>query len=342
MNFKRLLIFAAAAGAVFTVESCKKDKDDTYTESKTIPGTLKITVPKFIGVNESVTIMPEGVKSDTLDIGYWWTAKPLYDERDTTRWIGAADDVTGAYKFVATDTLCTVTVACNAFSPGYSTQSVSSYCTIVNPELGGSIQNDGIDEDTPVFTDSRDGRDYRYMTIGNRDWFVRNLAWNGAGSSFQGCAVMDGIYGRYYTWNEAVSACPDGWRLPSDDDWLDLAASAGYAGMEAGESFIGVAGALMADARFNTEKMWEYWPAVKITNKTGFAAIPAGYGTAGEPSSFSYDFEYAVFWSSESSESDGDGLGVYRMINVNRPDFIRGGLNKNSFAASVRCVRDVK
>ena len=29
-------------------------------------------------------------------------------------------------------------------------------------------------------------------------------------------------WGRLYTWNAATKACPEGWRLPTDDDWHKL------------------------------------------------------------------------------------------------------------------------
>lgn len=335
------MIFAAAVAVVVPLGSCKKDKEGTYTTSESLPGTLTISVPKFIGTNSSVLLTPKGITSDTVDVGYYWTAKPLYEERDTTRHLGADESVTGAYEFISKDTLCTVTLTCYAFAKGYSTQNASAYCTIVDPALGKTVTNDGVDTDTDVFVDSRDGKNYYYKTIGTRDWFVKNLAWEGAGSSFQDCEVMDGIYGRYYTWTEALTSCPDGWRLPSDEDWLDLASAGGYAGTDGTADFIGAAGSIMADARFNGEKMWEYWPAVKITNRTGFAALPAGYCTIGDSVSYGHDFEYAVFWSSESSKSDdGENMGIYRMIYVNRPDIMRGALNTDNFGASVRCVRD--
>ena len=34
---------------------------------------------------------------------------------------------------------------------------------------------------------------------------------------------MDMIFGKYYTWTEAQTACPEGWELPSDADFVELA-----------------------------------------------------------------------------------------------------------------------
>jgi len=30
-------------------------------------------------------------------------------------------------------------------------------------------------------------------------------------------------YGRLYTWEAAQRACPEGWHLPSDEEWYHLA-----------------------------------------------------------------------------------------------------------------------
>lgn len=34
-------------------------------------------------------------------------------------------------------------------------------------------------------------------------------------------------YGCLYTWDAAIKACPNGWRLPNDDDWFNLFKAAG-------------------------------------------------------------------------------------------------------------------
>ena len=337
MDFKRLMIFAASALVISGSVSCKKDDNTTYTASKTIPGTLSIKVPRYVQKGSVLELEPKGIDTDTVDFGFYWTASPLYTAKDTTKHTDDPKTVKGTYVLNVKDTLCTMTVSCSVFAKGFSTQTASAYCTIVDPELGGSLTESGVSADDPNFTDARDGMTYYYKTIGSHDWLTRNVEWSGAGKSFDDCPVMDNVYGRYYTWNEAQTACPEGWRLPSDDDWLDLVKSAGYVGDDADVSFLGIGGAMMADAYFNLDKMWEFWPNVKITNSTGFSAIPAGFGSISSSSSkFGSDFEYAVFWSAEST----DETGVYRMINVNRPDLMRGELNKDSFVASVRCVKD--
>ena len=94
----------------------------------------------------------------------------------------------------------------------------------------------------------------------------------------------------------------------------------------------------MADVSFNGTKMWEYWPAVKITDAAGLAVIPAGYANKSDAH---YAFvgiqNYAAFWTADLSE---DGTrALYRYFNVNSPDIFAAYADRHSFAASVRCVR---
>lgn len=342
MGFKKLMIVAVAVMAALSFQACKKNKsDDTYTASPTIPGTLKFDAPVFVAIGDELNLVPRGLQVDTMDVGYYWTASPLTKTKDTTKYVTDPRTMTGAYKLTVRDTICTAILTCTAFAKGYSNKSYSRTITVVDPSMNGSILFDGIEIDALKFKDERDGKSYFYRKIGDREWFSRNLAWKGAGLSFQNCEVMDAIYGRYYTWTEAQTACPEGWRVPSDEDWFSLAQAAEYKGEAKDGNFMGIAGALMVNAYFNNTRMWEYCPEVKITNKAGFSSIPTGYGTKASSASFTGDFEYAVYWSSESVAPEGEeSTGVYRMIYWQKPDVIRAAVDKTNFIAPVRCVRN--
>lgn len=342
MGFKKLMIVAVAVMAALSFQACKKNKsDDTYTASPTIPGTLKFDAPVFVAKGDVLNLVPRGLQVDTIDVGYYWTASPLTKKKDTTKYVTDPRTMTGAYKLTVRDTLCTATLTCTAFAKGYANKSYSRMITVVDPSMNGTILFDGIEINARKFKDERDGKSYFYRKIGDREWFSRNLAWKGAGLPFQNCEVMDDIYGRYYTWTEAQTACPEGWRVPSDEDWFTLAQAAGYKEEAKDGSFMGIAGALMVNAYFNNTRMWEYCPEVKITNKAGFSSIPTGYGTKASSASFAGDFEYAVYWSSESVAPEGEeSTGVYRMIYWQKPDVIRAAVDKTNFIAPVRCVRN--
>jgi len=74
------------------------------------------------------------------------------------------------------------------------------------------------------FKDPRDGEVYGIKKLGNRTWMKENLRYDMGNDSI--CYDDDGEncaeFGMLYTFNGAMKACPTGWRLPSDNDWMDL------------------------------------------------------------------------------------------------------------------------
>lgn len=74
-----------------------------------------------------------------------------------------------------------------------------------------------------TMTDSRD--EQLYPTIGSAGtiWLARNLDFTTPASwcrndNHEECAE----YGRLYSWEEAKTACPAGWHLPTEDEWLAI------------------------------------------------------------------------------------------------------------------------
>ena len=74
---------------------------------------------------------------------------------------------------------------------------------------------------TNVFVDSRDGQRYKYVAIKERYWMTENMRYNIEGSRYN-TNNPDTIYGRLYTWDQAMLACPEGWKLPSTYAWMSL------------------------------------------------------------------------------------------------------------------------
>ena len=79
------------------------------------------------------------------------------------------------------------------------------------------------------FKDSRDGKYYKYAYIGNTRWMAENL--NYGNDSLGICSWDDdencSEYGRFYTYEEARTVCPDGWRLPTENDFSELVENVG-------------------------------------------------------------------------------------------------------------------
>ncbi|MDX9846633.1 MAG: FISUMP domain-containing protein [Tenuifilaceae bacterium] len=69
------------------------------------------------------------------------------------------------------------------------------------------------------FTDTRDGSIYPIGKIGNQWWLLENLNYHTSGTS----GLPDSLLvGKYYTWEDAKLSCPQGWHLPSDEEWIEL------------------------------------------------------------------------------------------------------------------------
>ena len=262
------------------------------------------------------TILPN-IPIDGGTIGYCFrdSGKGVYDTLVT------ADGVIRHHDFTVTapNEAVTNTVMLTAFAPASSKYTASTFSVSYSVVLPGLDGNGSI---TKFVTDAE-----------GLTWMRQNLAWEGAGVTYLDCVALNDLFGRYYTWEEAQTACPEGWRLPSDADWTALAGAAA-----AEQDLPGLAGRVMGDIYFNGTKMWEYWREVKITDQLGLSAIPVGYATvSGKDYSFDGLYAYAAFWTADES----DGLGVCRYLFHKQDVVFRGLMSKTEFAASVRCVRDI-
>jgi len=109
------------------------------------------------------------------------------------------------------------------------------------------------------FTDSRDGRAYKTVKFDNQTWMAENLNYNANGSKcYENQESNCQKYGRLYDWKTAKSACPNGWHLPSYNEWQIL------------EDFAGGDKILKASSGWNDNG--NGWDAF------GFSALPGGYG----------------------------------------------------------------
>ncbi len=119
-------------------------------------------------------------------------------------------------------------------------------------------------------------------------------------------------YGCLYGWREAMSVCPKGWHLPSQDEFLALLQYVG------GKSATGA-----QNLRVKT-----FGDGSDIY---GFSALPAGLNSF---EGYSHFGTYAYFW---TSTDYGDGSAFYMYINSSTTSI---NYYFKVLAHSVRCVRD--
>ena len=197
------------------------------------------------------------------------------------------------------------------------------------------------------------------------------------GVSFINYDVMSDVYGRYYSYNEAKQLCAnlpsDGnpWRLPTDKDWVNLVkdittdAKGDFTADEHQDIYWdnktngtpSLGARLIADVYFNDEKLWDFWPEMgEPENTSRMSVIPVGYANLGvytdvpmksnyPTALFEGTYEFATFWTSDEVE-DNDGVegnspqAYYRYIFTKTPHLMIGKGYKDTYGASVRCVRN--
>ena len=328
------LFFLTLVAAICCVAACKKSSEDvTYNY---LNGSMRFDLPMYSQPGIEYHPVPSGVTHpEGGNLGYYWRAS-WKTQNDTTKKADAPGN--GSYLFNAPDNVGAYTVKCAAFAPDYSDISATVDIFVVKNDLDSTVSNTGIKLTDPFFVDIRDGNRYYQTTVGGKTWSRQNLAYDKAGKPFSNSEAMSYVFGRYYNWEEAKTACPSGWHLSTAQDWLDLAvAVTGKTTLEIFGTFPDMAGALMPDAKFFDNRMWTYYPKVVKTNSTGFSAIPVGYAVESGSPLFAGISQYAAFWTADEANAT---LAWYRILRDDNPDVLAGTADKASFRASVRCVKD--
>lgn len=347
MSHRKLNILIFAIAASLCIISCK-DEDET-TVSPSLDGALSFTVPEYVLPNTTVILTPSGVEHpDGEGIGYYWKVTPSKPKADTTRYENGLDKQgnpsDGSLTFRFSDTLQTCTISAYAYAAGYTYSTKSIECTVVEGGIDKSITNLGLADRN---YETIGGIKYPYVTIDGTDWLCRNISDESAGAPYRNSDVMSDVFGRYYSYEEAQTICPEGWRLPTDAEWTAAAAAFGGKSEGSYSTISEIAADFMGNAYFNDELMWEYWPAVgEITNTSGLSMIPAGFAMLSSKDSdnhypnaqFKGYMEYAVFWTADAVEEE-PGMAYYRYLICNQPEFMLGKADAKSFGASVRCIR---
>ena len=201
----------------------------------------------------------------------------------------------------------------------------SSSTTVEDPRA--SYLNPNIDYGE--MTDPRDGQVYKTVKIGDQVWMAQNLNYKKDSSfCYNDSATYCDKYGRLYTWAAAIKACPDGWLLPSENDFVSLIKAVG------GEK--DAATKLKSTSGWNNDN----GESGDGTDAFGFSALPAGVGNAGIYGGVDYS---TSFWGSTECGENSLESGVdcayaiyldYDEVNVNLPSYAARDLQ-----LSVRCLK---
>jgi len=160
-----------------------------------------------------------------------------------------------------------------------------------------------------TFTDSRDGKVYKKVTIGTQTWMAENLNYNATDSwCYDNDPDNCAIYGRLYNWNTAMTACPTNWHLPNDTEWKKLT------------DFVG-------------------WPVVPQLAMYGFTVLLGGLCSTADIYYSYYNFDRKgteSYWWSSSEETS-----TYASYWFSDGDFVsKGSYDKLWWVLSVRCLQD--
>ncbi|MCL2182308.1 MAG: fibrobacter succinogenes major paralogous domain-containing protein [Chitinispirillia bacterium] len=166
-----------------------------------------------------------------------------------------------------------------------------------------------------IFTDTRDGETYRTVTIGDKMWMAENLKFSTPGSRCYENGVSNcAQYGRLYDWDEAMSACPAGWRLPSSDDWDRLAVAVGGIRSEHSDEKTVIWD--WAGQKLKSRTGWKKHGNITHgigTDEFGFSAFPGGSWMIGREGNGSFHGigGSGLWWSATETNGRGnDGLSV--------------------------------
>jgi len=161
--------------------------------------------------------------------------------------------------------------------------------------------------------DKRDANSYKTVKIGHYVWMAENLNYETKKGSvcYENKAENCEKYGRLYTYNAALNACPQGWHLATTEEWSDL------------EEYSG--------------------GADNLKEINGFAALPAGIlsgsdmEAAGDDVFLNIDV-LSAFWANTQKKNDRKGAYYYMWTDDSKINYDTG--NFSTEKNSVRCVKN--
>ncbi len=171
------------------------------------------------------------------------------------------------------------------------------------------------------FVDARDNHTYKLVKIGKQIWMAENLNYKTEKYSY--CYGHKSTncekYGRLYRWVAAKNACPEGWHLPTDDEWMALEKELGMPDADLGKS--------------NTWRGTDQGKKLMSDTSVNFNAPLGGYFNP--PSNYFLGGMQAFYWTA----TEKGGLAWYRQLYKDSKQVFRN-IRAKSWGMSVRCVKD--
>jgi uncharacterized protein (TIGR02145 family) len=131
-------------------------------------------------------------------------------------------------------------------------------------------------------------------------------------------------YGALYNWYviQSCDVCPDGWRVPTEADWMEL------------EEYLGGADVAGGKMKQVGEDNWNS-PNLGATDEFGFTALPTGYR---EPNlgQFREEGEAGGWWSGETKDQENAYLRYLRFDTA----ALISSYGHYQYGNSIRCIKE--
>jgi uncharacterized protein (TIGR02145 family) len=188
------------------------------------------------------------------------------------------------------------------------------------------------------FKDSRDGKIYKTVQIGDQIWMAENLAYK----ANTGCLAYNNDignvdkYGYLYSWNTACSVCPKGWHLSSLEEW------------EIMNKFICIKEGLQdRETEFpiapfiSTKYDWITRTPLNNNNSYNFFVLPAGfYHHTSYPDKFSMIGKETQFWTSTLGTNMPVTIKIMYGVAILKITGYIGVYDYNNSYYSIRCIKN--
>jgi uncharacterized protein (TIGR02145 family) len=164
------------------------------------------------------------------------------------------------------------------------------------------------------------GKTYKTVVIGTQTWMAENMNYDVPGDNIDACyennAENCAKYGRLYRQETAMTVCPTGWHLPSNEDWDKLMRYVDTDNGGEGFDYDGVYWSLTAGKYLKSGTDWNEGNGV---DKYGFSALPGGrrehWMQDGGYDDFSLVSYFGYWWSASTYDMEYVGtLGYSRLM----------------------------